>query len=88
MQMQLDFEQDKQLARVLGKTAGVIIEFFSTLSAGQDFHADELRKFVAERLTVAPGSPDRIMRELRRQGRVGYEVINRSQSLYRKTTCE
>jgi hypothetical protein len=88
MQMQLNFEQPDQLARVAGKTASVIIEFFSLLSAGQDFHADELRQYVAERLTVAPGSPDRIMRELRRQGRVGYEVINRSQSLYRKTSCE
>jgi hypothetical protein len=88
MQMQFDFEQPAQLARVAGKTAAVIIEFFSTLSVGQDFHADELRQFVAQRLTVAPGSPDRIMRELRRHGEVSYQVVNRAKSLYRKTQCE
>jgi hypothetical protein len=84
VQMQLDFEQPKQLDSVLGKTAGVIVEFFESLEVGQEFHADELRQYVAQRLTVAPGSPDRIMRELRRTGEVSYEVVNRSKSLYRK----
>ncbi len=84
MQLQLDFEQPQQLARVLGRTAGVIVEFFDTLAVGQEFHADDLRKYVADRVPVAPGSPDRVMRELRRTGEVSYTVVNRSKSLYRK----
>lgn len=32
---------------------------------------------------VAPDSPSRILRELRRQGRVDYEVVSRRASLYR-----
>jgi hypothetical protein len=84
VQMQLDFEQPKQLDRVLGKTAGVIVEFFGTLDVGQEFHADELRQYVAQRLTVAPAAPDRVMRELRRTGEVSYEVVSRAKSLYRK----
>lgn len=84
MQMQLDFDQSQQLARVAGKTACVIIEFFDGLQAGQEFHADDLRKYVADRVPVAPGSPDRVMRELRRTGEVSYTVVNRSKSLYRK----
>jgi hypothetical protein len=32
---------------------------------------------------IAPDSPSRILRELRRQGRVDYVVVNRAASLYR-----
>jgi hypothetical protein len=84
VQLQLDFEQSQQLARVAGKTACVIVEFFDTLAVGQEFHADDLRRFVADRVPVAPGSPDRVMRELRRTGEICYVLVNRSKSLYRK----
>lgn len=47
------------------------------------FVADDLRKHV-ERVVgpTAPGSADRILRLLRQQGRISYEVIDRRRSLY------
>jgi len=48
-----------------------------------EFHADDLRRFVAERAFVAPGSADRVLRLMRKRGEVKYRCINRAQSLYR-----
>ncbi len=76
--------QDKELKRVRGKTAGLIMEFFDCHQVGETFHAEDLFKFVAARCDVAPASVDRVMRDMRRRGWVNYEVVNRSASLYRK----
>lgn len=84
MQLELDFEQARQLDRVRGKTAEAIVEFFEGLQCGQEFHADDLRQAVASRVMVAPGSPDRVMRDLRQKGVIKYQVVSRADSLYRK----
>jgi hypothetical protein len=48
------------------------------------FRADDLVTYVQSRMVlVAPDSPSRILRELRRQGRVDYVVVSRAASLYR-----
>lgn len=53
---------------------------------GAEFRADELRTFVEAGVgKVAPGSADRILRALRQQGVIAYEVVSRSASLYRVT---
>jgi len=83
-QLQLDFEQAAQLQRVRGSTAWAISEFFTGLQAGQEFHADDLRRYVAERVSVAPASPDRVMRDMRKRGEIDYTVVSRSDSRYRK----
>jgi hypothetical protein len=45
----------------------------------------ELAEFVASAVQVAPDSPGRILRQLRRAGRVDYRIVNRAQSLYEIT---
>lgn len=69
------------LDRVSDRIAGAITTF---LASRDTFHADELRRAVKERCgEVAPGSPDRILRDLRQRGVVAYELVNRAKSLYR-----
>ncbi|MFN3192695.1 MAG: hypothetical protein ACE361_19440 [Aureliella sp.] len=77
-------EQDRQLKRVTGRLAGVIQSFFDAHQIGEEFHAADLHEFVGSRIQAAPGSADRIMREMRRAGQINYVVAKRSKSLYRK----
>jgi hypothetical protein len=50
---------------------------------GKEFYGWELTTFVSDRVThVAPGSPDRILRDLRQSGDVEYVVVSRAQSRY------
>jgi hypothetical protein len=48
-----------------------------------EFHADELRDYCERHAAGAPGSPDRILRDLRQRGLVNYELVSRQRSLYR-----
>jgi hypothetical protein len=48
------------------------------------FHADDLRVFVETVVgKSAPGSADRILREMRRDNKVNYSVVDRAKSLYK-----
>jgi hypothetical protein len=48
------------------------------------FFVEELRRYViAEVGIIAPASPDRVMRLLRKQGVIHYTVVSRRESLYR-----
>jgi hypothetical protein len=68
--------------RVYGRIAPLILMFYRD-NAGKQFHAEELRRYVLTAAPdIAPGSPDRILRELRLEGRLDYVVVNRRQSLY------
>lgn len=50
----------------------------------REFTAKDLRSFVLGRVdSVAPGSADRIMRQLRKAGVINYELVSRTQSLYK-----
>lgn len=74
---------DTHLSRVSDRIAAAIQEFCEG-RRGQTFRADDLRAHVLERCgAVAPGSPDRILRDLRQRGLVAYEVVDRRASLYR-----
>ncbi len=46
------------------------------------FYAHDLRRYVAHQITVAPGTPDRILRMLRQNGALNYHVVDRAQSYY------
>ena len=71
----------EHLDRVSDRIAGAITAF---LASRDTFTADELRRAVRERCgEVAPGSPDRVLRDLRQRGVVAYEVVSRKASLYR-----
>lgn len=90
MQTQFDFEQPEQLARVRSRIGGFVVEFFNSLPIDAEFHASDLREFVASKTgdIVAPGSPDRILRDLRKRLVINYVVVSRSKSLYRKVSVQ
>lgn len=73
--------QQRELARVSGRIAEAIVAFCRA-RVGETFHADDLRRYVAAEVQVAPGSADRILRLLRQSGRVSYRVEDRARSLY------
>lgn len=82
-------EQAENIQRVNSQIAGHVTAFMKG-HIDKDFHCDELRKYVYDRVGgyIAPGSPDRILRLLRQQGVVDYAVINRRKSLYRSLSVE
>lgn len=68
--------------RVFSRIAPTIAAFRDERPQG-DFHVEELREYVLERVPgIAPDSPGRILRAMRQLGMVNYVVINRRQSLY------
>lgn len=83
------FDDDGQatnLERVRAKLADAILAFCrQRLERGQaEFHAGELLAFVEARVMgLAPDSPSRILRLLRRERKVDYTVVSRKDSLYR-----
>lgn len=92
-QRALDFEQlarvekaeaaREELTRVR-KTLGPRIVAWASqrlASGAAEFRASELKAAVAG----APASPDRVLRDLRKRGVVGYEVVSKPKSLYRLT---
>ena len=79
-------EQDDNLERVSERIASAIWSFFAEhVQAGQlEFHAEDMRQWVRRVVgMVAPGSPDRVMRDLRKKRLLNYTVIDRANSLYR-----
>ncbi len=82
-----DVEQPVQLEHVGGIIGNLILAWCRTRQrSGQvEFHADELRAHISRHTDghSAPASADRILRDLRRKGKVQYAVVSRRQSLYR-----
>ena len=78
----LDFELD----RVKSRLARPIVEWCKFCLRRRDgrFQSEELYHYIdcKVRPRPAPGSADRILRELRRQGLIDYRVVNRRASLY------
>jgi hypothetical protein len=71
------------LARVRDNIAATVIEFCRD-KVGCTFNATYLRNQVTRRHpNIAPDSPGRILRDLRRRGLVDYVLVSRAQSLYR-----
>jgi hypothetical protein len=72
---------EHQQARVSNRIGEAIRTF---CESRLEFHADDMRSYIATVVgPVAPGSPDRILRELRQRGLVNYVVVSRRDSLYR-----
>jgi hypothetical protein len=90
-QPELDFDaragQRANLDRVSQNIAGIVADFcrgrFNEGSA--EFHMIDLTTYVNSRSMIAPDSAGRILRDLRKRKVIGYEVVSRSQSLYRVT---
>ena len=75
-------DHKSNLKRVSESIAPLIVSFIDE-RLGQEFHGEELLKYVSDRVPVAPDSPGRILRELRRKNTINYKVESRSQSRYR-----
>ena len=73
---------DADLKRVSGKIAGLILAFRATKQPGEQWHSEDLHKFVNQVSKVAPASADRVLRQLRKAGQLDYQVVSRSKSLY------
>ncbi len=77
--------QAAEIRRVHGRIGPSVLRFLRGRIAASMlvFYANDLRTFVVEEIGVAPSSPDRILRALRQQGIIAYEVLNRRASEYR-----
>ena len=80
MSAQLDMHFEN-LSRVRAGIGSAVLEFCRA-RVGKEFHADELRRFVASKHPTAPASADRILRDLRRSGDLDYTVTSRRASTY------
>lgn len=73
---------DPHLARVTSRI-GLAVLAFAAAHHGESWHMDELRQFIEQQVgTVAPASPDRVLRQLRAKRALNYQVLNRRASLY------
>lgn len=71
------------LDSVASRIAEAILDF-CTQRTGREFHADDLRRHVTTTVgACAPGSADRVLRDLRQKGAVDYQCVSRAASLYR-----
>lgn len=77
-------EQSENLTRVTEQIATHVTAYIER-HMNREFHVEDLRRYVFDKVDgyVAPASPDRILRALRQKGRINYEVISRSKSLYK-----
>lgn len=78
-------DQPAQLERVSIRIGETIVSFCRRVmqTADRSFHMDELLAEVSAACgKVAPGSPDRVLRDLRAKCRISYRVISRRASLY------
>lgn len=75
-------EQPRQLARVTGRIGETVLAFCRA-HVGHQFHASELSTYVMAHCGGAPASADRVLRQLRREGYVQVELVDRAGSLYR-----
>lgn len=75
-------------AAVAGRVQRAVLDFFALRlrNAAPAFHMQELTEYVRCRVPTAPDSAGRIMRLLAQEGRLGYELVSRSKSLYRVTS--
>lgn len=73
--------QNREIRRVEEKIE-MIVKKFCMERCGQLFHMQDLEDFVSQYKTISPGSAARLLRELRKNREIGYEVINRRKSVY------
>jgi len=72
---------NEHLSRVSSKIEEHV---FSFCLQNAEFHMETMTKWVKDRIIgLAPDSPARILRMLRKKGLVDYEVVSRKDSLYR-----
>jgi len=79
-------EQRENIARVRTAIQGYILDFCAARLKCPErrgrFYMEELRRHVDSCKGIAPGSPDRILRDMRQRHVIEYWVVSRPQSLY------
>ena len=73
----------QQLTRVSDRIEGHVCNFLRECGKAGLFHMQELTEYVVRHAQVAPDSPGRVMRDLRKRGVIGVELVSRSKSQYR-----
>jgi hypothetical protein len=74
--------QQLELERVSTRIAAALVHFCKR-HVGELIRADDLRVFVTRNVgDIAPGSADRVLRDLRQRGVISYTVVSRRHSLY------
>lgn len=74
--------QTTHLKRVRSRI-GETVKTFCRRHVGESFWGRELHEYVASSIPqTAPGSADRILRDLRQRGEVQYTVLSRGGSVY------
>lgn len=81
-----DPEQKEHICRVTSAIGKAIMAF---CGEHNNFHAEDLRGFIRNSCgSTAPGSADRILRDLRKKRLLNYRVIDRRASLYQVLPVE
>lgn len=85
-----DDSQREHLARVGHKIGPTVLAFLRLrLAEGKpEFVIADLHQHVTRVHGVAPASPDRVLRDLRKRGLCDYVVVNRRQSRYRVVSVQ
>lgn len=84
-----DTGQAEQLERVGESIAPLVLAFFATKQPGDLFTMNSLTDYVRARRSLGVvESAGRILRDLKRKGELNYELVSRSQSLYRVLALE
>lgn len=82
----IDAQQQLELTRVAQRISHLVMSWCrDRYQHAPQFHLTELSTWVARHAPLAPGSPDRILRDLRKRNRLGYRVLQRNASLYELT---
>ena len=75
--------QTAELNRVSNNIRGHILAFVKDrMASDRQFRMPELHDYIRKNARVAPASPDRVLRQLRKQGVIDYRVVSRSASQY------
>lgn len=74
--------QSENIGRVSEKIALAVLEFCRSVGHGGKFHMVDLQDFVGRQFSIAPDSPGRILRDLRKRKLLNYRVVSRSESEY------
>lgn len=89
----VELSDQQERARVRSRIGSLVMAFClwqcENFSDGA-FYMEDLRRYVEKHIKgqIAPDSPGRILRELRKQRRLDYTVVSRSKSLYRMKLVE
>ena len=79
--------QTEELSRVQANIGELVERFvLDRWQTGRPrFYIQDLHDYIAARTQIAPASPDRILRQLRLEGKIDYTVVSRSESCYEIT---